>query len=101
MFRDVLNIPLEVPTSTSTNFDGSNRMLQPLRSRKIYFFDPEKSCFPIKKETTVELPVGHFELVTKNANKYFYTEGFEPSGVKGAVVVDANEANYLNEELPR
>ena len=35
------------------------------------------------------------------SNKYFETPGFAPSGVKGALVVNKNEADMLNEVLPR
>jgi len=58
----------------------------PLLDRKIYFYDPEKSCFPVKRPQSPVLD-GHYEKVTKAANKYFYIPSFLPSGIKGAQVV--------------
>jgi len=44
---------------------------------------------------TVPIPEGHYEKVTKDVNKYWFTEGFSPSGVKGALVVSKAEASFL------
>lgn len=52
----------------------------PLLDRKIYFYDPEKSCFPVKRPQSPVLD-GHYEKVTKAANKYFYIPSFLPSGI--------------------
>lgn len=87
MIRDVLNIPLQPSSNTNINFDGSSRMIQPLRSRKVYFYDPDRSCFPqhvVRPENVID---SHYEKITKNVNKYFYVEGQVPSGLKGAIVV--------------
>lgn len=77
-------------------------MVQPLRDRKVYFYDPEKSCFPIKKQKKAAPEQNyHFEKITKNVNKYFNPMGFTPSGIKGALVVGQTEADMLEEALPR
>ncbi len=41
-----------------------------------------------------EPPAYHFEKFTKVANKYFKVDSNLPSGVKGAIVVNSNEANF-------
>jgi len=38
----------------------------PLLDRKIYFYDPEKGCFPIKRPAPKM--EGHYEVITKPAN---------------------------------
>ena len=76
-------------------------MVQPIRSRKVYYFDPAKACFPYLGKVALQIPEGHFEKVTKDANKYWFNEGFKPSGVKGALVVSKAEANFLPVPEPR
>ncbi len=69
--------------------------MQPIRKRKIYFYDPERSCFPEKSRKEEEVVDDHYEKITKNVNKYFFVEGQVPSGVKGALVVGKKEAEGL------
>jgi hypothetical protein len=63
-----------------------------MRSRKVYHYDPEEACFSSVKHHPENNKEGHFELFTKPANKYFFVEGFNPSGIKDAIVVGKNEA---------
>jgi carbonic anhydrase len=46
MIRDALNPPGKTPHDKMPNYDGSNRELQPIRKRKIYFYDRSKGCSP-------------------------------------------------------
>jgi len=88
-------------SNTNINFDGSSREVQPIRKRKLYYYDPEKSCFPDKSKKEDDIIDNHYEKITKNVNKYFFVEGQVPSGVKGALVVGKKEAESLEESFPR
>ena len=81
----------------------NSRAVQPLRSRKLYFYDKTKSCFPIADldDQKAELDIGHYEKITKPVMKYQYFDGFQPSGIKGSIVVNKKEANNLDESLNR
>ena len=46
MVRDALNPPGKTPHDKMPNYDGSNRELQPLRKRKVFFYDRAKGCSP-------------------------------------------------------
>jgi hypothetical protein len=71
----------------------------PILDRKIYYYDPEKACFPIKTQLP---PVeGHYEKITRKANKYFYITSLLPSGIQGAQVVNEKEAKSLPEDIWR
>ena len=55
----------------------------------------------MSEKTKKAKPDYHFEKITKNANKFFESPGFAPSGIKGALVVNKNEADMLKDVLPR
>ena len=44
------------------------------------------------------MPVGHFEKVTKDVQKYVYVDGFNPSGIKGSLVVSKGKSVGLDFE---
>jgi len=52
MIRDALNPPGKTPHDKMPNYDGSNRELQPLRKRRIFFYDRSKGCTPYNSETS-------------------------------------------------
>jgi len=64
----------------------------------VYFYDPERSCFPQHDLKSQNLIDSHYEKITKNANKYFFVNGDKPSGFKGAIVVSSKEAENLEDE---
>ena len=86
LFQEALRIP-DIITQTgdvivSNHVTDNNRVIQPLNGRPIFFY---KSCENIRKKVVV--PTGHYEKVLKQATKYFYVNGQEPSGLPGAFVV--------------
>jgi carbonic anhydrase len=91
LFQEALRIP-DMITQTgdvivSDNINGNNRALQAVNGRPIFYY---KSCDIIKKK--VVQPTGHYEKVIKEATKYFYVNGEQPSGLPGAFVVSKKEA---------
>ena len=91
LFHEALRIPdMITPTGdvvVSNSITENNRVLQPVNGRPIFYY---KSCDLIKKK--IVKPSGHYEKVIKEATKYFYVNGQEPSGLPGAFVVSKKEA---------
>lgn len=73
------------------NFDGTNREVQPLRNRELFFFDRTKGCDPYKPKPPP--PAGHYEKMEQKGMKYFYVQGDKPSGIPGALVISSDEAD--------
>jgi len=49
MLRDALFAPGKTAMDKEPNFDGSNRDIQKITNRKVFFFDREKACIPYKE----------------------------------------------------
>jgi carbonic anhydrase len=91
LFQEALRIP-DMVTQTgdvvvSDNINGNNRQIQPVNGRPIFYY---KACDLFRKK--VIQPTGHYEKVIKEATKYFYVNGEQPSGLPGAFVVSKKEA---------
>ena len=91
LFQEALRIP-DIITQTgdvivSNHVPENNRSIQPVNGRPIFYY---KSCEIIKKKVVV--PSGHYEKIIKEATKYFYVNGEDPSGLPGAFVVSKKEA---------
>lgn len=77
------------------NFDGSNRVVQPISNREVMYFDKMNSCEPyVEKKTDVKMQ-GHFEKVEKKVNKYFYVDSDKPSGIPQAFVISKKESEEM------
>lgn len=71
----------------------NNRMIQPLNSRAIFYYDHYEMC-GIEKKVKVK-DKGHYEKIQKTATQYFYVNSDKPSGLPGSLVVSKQEANNL------
>jgi len=49
MLRDALFAPGKTAMDKEPNFDGSNRDIQKITNRKVFFYDREKACIPYKE----------------------------------------------------
>lgn len=67
------------------NFDGTNRDIQEIRMREVWFYDRTKGCSPFIPKPLP--PKGHYEKLEQKAMKYFYVDGDKPSGIPGALVI--------------
>jgi carbonic anhydrase len=72
----------------------SDRSLQSLNGRQIYYFD---SGCEFNDSGTTENDKGHYEKVNVPYTEYFYVNTNKPSGVPESYVVSDNEANGLTE----
>jgi len=82
------------PAGTVTyadNFDGTNREVQPIRARELFFFNRKNGCSPYVEKPAV--PKGHYEKISKQGVKYFYVDSDKPSGIPGALVISKEEAD--------
>eukprot|EP00340_Litonotus_pictus_P004308 CAMPEP_0170517174 /NCGR_PEP_ID=MMETSP0209-20121228/3232_1 /TAXON_ID=665100 ORGANISM="Litonotus pictus, Strain P1" /NCGR_SAMPLE_ID=MMETSP0209 /ASSEMBLY_ACC=CAM_ASM_000301 /LENGTH=572 /DNA_ID=CAMNT_0010802341 /DNA_START=176 /DNA_END=1894 /DNA_ORIENTATION=- len=85
---------------TSNKLHISNRHVQPLNGRPVYFYDHQKNCGPDPVPLPPK-PSGHYEKVLNRGTQFFYVNGPEPSGLPGAFVVSEQEAKglaYSNDE---
>jgi hypothetical protein len=69
----------------------SNRKVQPLNGRSVFFYDHVKYCGPdrLKKQPKKK---GHYEKIVKKQVDYFFVNGMNPSGLPGSFVVTPKEA---------
>jgi hypothetical protein len=106
--RNALNLPkgfTEVPRTNPfapviegslkgvpDNYDGSNRDVQPLRNRGIWYYDRTQSCMPFIENKGGDKMVGHYEKVIKKVEKIFYVDSDKPSGLSEAFIIGEKEA---------
>ena len=76
----------------SDNVSENNRVVQPRNGRPIFYY---KSCHFEDKKVVMK-PTGHYEKIKKEAVKYFYVSGEQPSGLPGSFVVSKKEASGNN-----
>lgn len=76
----------------------SNREVQPLNGRPVFYYDHQKYCGPDPVKPKAK-PVGHFERIQKTETKYFYVNGLEPSGLPGAFYISKDEASGPSDKL--
>jgi carbonic anhydrase len=69
----------------------SNRNIQPLNGRPVFFYNHEKYCGP-DADKSKKPPIGHYEKLIKPQINYFYVNSKEPSGLPNAFVVSEKEA---------
>ena len=69
----------------------SNRNIQPLNGRPVFFYDHEKYCGP-DTDKSKKPSIGHYEKLVKPQINYFYVNSKEPSGLPNAFVVSEKEA---------
>ena len=99
LFQEALRIP-DFVTQTgdvivSNSIDKNFRKVQPINGRPVFYYDHIKYCGPEPPKKIIK-PTGHYEKVIKEATKYFYVNGPEPSGLPGAFVVSKKEAKGDN-----
>jgi carbonic anhydrase len=99
LFQEALRVP-DMVTQTGdvvvANFiDQNYRKIQPINGRPVFYYDHIKYCGPEPPKKIIK-PTGHYEKVMKEATKYFYVNGPEPSGLPGAFVVSEKEAKGQN-----
>jgi carbonic anhydrase len=70
----------------------SNRNIQPLNGRPVFYYGHEKYCGPDPSKSSSNGPEGHYEKIMKAMTNYFYVTGKEPSGIPNAFVVSEKEA---------
>ena len=75
--------------------DGNNRSLQEDFGREVYFFDVEQAYPDFKFPKKNKAPEGHYERVERKVNEFLYVRGDRPSGIPGAVLVNASEATGI------
>jgi carbonic anhydrase len=71
--------------------EHTNRPVQPLNGRPVFWFDHTKTCGPKPKKEDKEVN-GHYEKIRKSYTSYFYVNGDKPSGLSNAWVVSEGEA---------
>jgi len=99
LFQEALRIP-DFVTQTgdvivADFIDHNYRNIQPINGRPIFYYDHIKYCGPEPPKKIIK-PFGHYEKIIKEATKYFYVNGQDPSGLPGAFVVSAKEAKGQN-----
>src|SRR5690606_28779668 len=97
LFQEALRIPDMRNSETGdikiSNFiPMSNRDVQPLNGRPVFFYDAEKYCGANPAKRKPPKPEGHYEKMQQTLTQYFYVNGERPSGVPGAYVVSDKEA---------
>lgn len=101
LFKEALRMP-DLKSKTGEIFPSnklpqSNRNIQQLNGRPVYWYNHNKNCGP----DPVPIPPkrsGHYEKVLNKGTQYFYVNGPEPSGLPGAFVVSEKEAKGLGAE---
>lgn len=86
MIRDALNPPGKSPHDKEPNYDGSNRFIQPIRNRVVFYYDMKKGCSPYQKRDGWEWK-GHWEKLKTDVDTYYYVKGSKPTGVPRAQVI--------------
>ena len=107
MFQEAIRIPDKI-TSTGDvisfpNPNENNRNIQPLNGRAVFYYESKRFCGRDKDIKGVidgsskrrRRSKGHYEKVLKKMNEYYYVSGPIPSGLPGAYVVSAKEAQGL------
>lgn len=97
LIREAVKLPdmqtesLDVVVSDSDYH--TQRKLQPLNGRPIFYYDYEKHC-PIQLIPQKQKPKehGHFEKIQTKKTEYIYVNGDKPSGLPNAFVVSKKEA---------
>ena len=83
-------------------FTGSNRKIQPIHNRTIYYYGQKDYCAPnfntVNADKNKEDNNGHYEKVEKNCTKYYFVKGDEPSGMPGALVVSGEEEEEIKKQ---
>jgi len=75
----------------SPHLPTSNRSIQSLNGRAVFYFDHLKYCGPDLTHKRLKRK-GHYEKVINKNIEYFYVNGIKPSGLPGALVVPKKEA---------
>ena len=71
----------------------SNRSIQNLNGRSVFHYNSKFGCLTKRMKTGyVGTTKGHYERKTTKAEKFFYVEGDQPSGMPNAFVVTEDEA---------
>ena len=99
LFQEALRIP-DFVTQTgdvivSDSVDRNYRNVKPINGRPIFYYDHLKYCGPEPPKKIIKTS-GHYEKVKKEATKYFYVNGPDPSGLPGAFLVSEKEAKGQN-----
>ena len=99
LFQEAMRIP-DFVTQTgdvivSNSIDQNYRKVQPINGRPVFYYDHTKYCGPNPIKEIIK-PSGHYEKVKKEATKYFYVNGPNPSGMPGSFVVSEKEAKGDN-----
>eukprot|EP00340_Litonotus_pictus_P002354 CAMPEP_0170516818 /NCGR_PEP_ID=MMETSP0209-20121228/2950_1 /TAXON_ID=665100 ORGANISM="Litonotus pictus, Strain P1" /NCGR_SAMPLE_ID=MMETSP0209 /ASSEMBLY_ACC=CAM_ASM_000301 /LENGTH=565 /DNA_ID=CAMNT_0010801861 /DNA_START=426 /DNA_END=2123 /DNA_ORIENTATION=+ len=76
----------------------SNREVQPLNGRPVFYYDHTKYC-PFRSPPPVVKPFGHYEKMKRDLTNYFYVNGNKPSGIPGAHVVPEEEVNGSKDHM--
>lgn len=101
LMKEALRVPDMIDTKGNLKIDNNvyenYRNDQPLNGRAVFHYDFNKYECPeltnkLNKKNK-ETKSGHYEKITKNAEKYFYVPGFEPSGLPNSILVTEEEAN--------
>lgn len=96
LFQEALRIPDLVDQKGNVIVTDwvpqSNRNIQPLNGRPVFYYDHIKYCGPDPINPKPK-PAGHYEKVVQKATSYFYVNGEKPSGLPGSFVVSENEAS--------
>lgn len=100
LFQEALRMPdemEEVNGKMNINVDdwipSSNRNVQPINGRPVFFWDHKKNCPESEKSDNNEVkPLGHYEKMKKEIVDYIFVDGDKPSGLPGALVVPNEEA---------
>jgi len=67
------------------NYDGTNREVQDIFDREVYYYDRRFGCNPYVEKPPA--PKGHYEKIDKKGVKYFFVDSDKPSGIPGALVI--------------
>ena len=109
LFKEALRIP-DVQTqdgqrqASENSILWSNRAVQKLNGRSVFFFDSKKYACPtpkmMRKGSAGASMRGHYERKEGKVDEFFFVEGDKPSGLPGAFVVTENEAKDSLDALP-
>jgi carbonic anhydrase len=102
LFKEAIRIPDKLTSSGTIIISNlppeNNRLPQPLNGRAIFYYDAPKFCGSEESNRLLKIggkgkKRGHYEKVVKSITDYYYVNGEKPSGLPGAYVVSAKEAN--------
>jgi len=86
MIKDAMFPPGHSAIDKDDNYDGSNRNIQKINERKVFFYDKKHDCENPYDEKS-DSDKGHWEKIEKKVDRYFYIGGKNPSGLPNSFVV--------------